>query len=47
MASLPFTSTIDAAKGVATIELNRPADGNKLTAPDVLELGRSVRAAVV
>lgn len=44
MAAMPFTTTVDAAKGVATIELARPENGNRLTAPEVQELGRTIRA---
>lgn len=45
MSEMPFTTTIDAANGIATIELNRPDNGNRLTAPEVAELGRAIRAA--
>lgn len=45
MAEKPFTVTVDAAKGVATIELCRPENGNRLTAPEVQELGLAIRAA--
>ncbi len=45
MSDMPFTVSIDSAKGVATIELIRPENGNRLAAPEVLELGRSIRAA--
>lgn len=45
MADLPFNETIDTAKGVATIELARPDNGNRLTAPEVAALGRMIRAA--
>ena len=45
MAELPFTTTVDAAKGVATIELARPGNGNRLTAPEVAALGQAIRAA--
>jgi enoyl-CoA hydratase/carnithine racemase len=45
MADMPFTQSIDLATGVAMIELCRPADGNRLTAPEVQELGRAIRAA--
>ena len=43
MADMPFTTTVDAAKGVATIELTKPADGNRLTAPEVQALGQAIR----
>ena len=45
MAPLPFTTTVDAVKGVATIELARPDNGNRMTAPEVAELGRTIRMA--
>ncbi len=45
MAELPFSTTIDAAKGIATIELARPGDGNRLTAPEVRALGHAIRTA--
>src|SRR5262249_52275520 len=41
----PFNSTLDAARGVATIELSRPDTGNRLTALEVAELGRAIRSA--
>ncbi len=41
--SQAYTSAIDAAKGVATIELTNPGNGNRLTAPEVAELGRTIR----
>lgn len=41
----PFTQAIDAARGVATIELCKPDNGNRLTAPEVEALGRAIRAA--
>lgn len=44
MAELPFTQAID-ARGVATIELCNPGNGNRLTAPEVEALGRAIRAA--
>lgn len=44
MSQMPFTVTVDAAKGVATIEFARPDNGNRLTAPEVAELGRTIRA---
>jgi len=40
-----FTLTVDTAKATATIELARPETGNKLSAPEVAELGRTIRAA--
>lgn len=43
--SEPFTQKIDAARGVATIELCRPDNGNRMTAPEVEALGRAIRAA--
>jgi len=45
MAEQPFTTSIDAAKGVATLELSRPDNGNRLTAQEVADLGRAIRAA--
>ncbi len=39
-----FSTHVDTAKGVATIELSNPGNGNRLTAPEVAELGRTVRA---
>ncbi len=43
--SEPFTQKIDAARGVATIELCRPDNGNRMTAQEVEGLGREIRAA--
>jgi enoyl-CoA hydratase len=43
--SEPFTQKIDAARGVATIEFNRPDNGNRMTAPEVQALGAAIRAA--
>ena len=43
MADMPFTQTIDSTKGIATIELANPGNGNRLTAPEVAELGRTIR----
>ena len=45
MSDTPFNISIDAAKGIANIELGRPATGNKLTAPEVADLGRAIRTA--
>lgn len=45
MSEMPFTITVDAAKGIATIELNRPENGNRLTAPEVCELGCAIKTA--
>ena len=42
MSEMPFTVSIDSAKGVATIELIRPENGNRLTAPEVSELGKPI-----
>ena len=38
-----FSTQVDTAKGVATIELTNPGNGNRLTAPEVAELGRTIR----
>jgi enoyl-CoA hydratase len=45
MTATAFTSSIDAGKGIANFELCRPETGNRLTAPEVAELGRAIRAA--
>ena len=45
MTTKPFTLTVDATRCVATIELVRPEIGNRLTAEEVAELGRSIKAA--
>lgn len=45
MTATAFTSSIDSAKSIATFELCRPETGNRLTAPEVAELGRAIKAA--
>ena len=45
MAAQAFNVSIDAGKAAATIELCRPELGNKLSADEVAELGRQIRAA--
>jgi enoyl-CoA hydratase len=45
MSQAPFTTTVDASKGVATIELCRPDNGNRMTAQEVQALGRAIREA--
>lgn len=45
MSDTPFHLSLDAAKSIANIELGRPATGNKLTAPEVADLGRTIREA--
>jgi enoyl-CoA hydratase len=45
MPQSPFTTMVDTAKGVAVIELSRPDTGNRLTAPEVADLGRAIRSA--
>lgn len=45
MAQQAFTTSIDAARGVATFELCRPDNGNRMTAPEVQALGEAIRAA--
>lgn len=45
MSDTPFAVAVDAAQGLANIELGRPATGNRMTAPEVAELGRAIRAA--
>ena len=45
MADMPFTLSVDAGKGLATIELGRPETGNRLTAEEVAALGRAIREA--
>ena len=45
MTAKPFTLHVDAAKSVATVELSRPDIGNRLTADEVAEFGRAIKAA--
>ena len=45
MTAKPFTLTVDAATCTAAIELVRPDIGNRLTADDVAELGRTIKSA--
>ena len=45
MTAMPFTLTVDANRSIATVELVRPEIGNRLTADEVAELGRAIKAA--
>lgn len=45
MSDTAFTLAVDAARGLAAFELGRPATGNRMTAAEVAELGRSIRQA--